>query len=67
MSLLSYAKFYESLNELPLSDRPDDDIIADDEAVDRWYQQYVRDVARKAKGNAKGPPVEFSQLPQFSA
>ncbi len=67
LALLSYAKFYESLNEIPLSDRPSDEIIEDDEAIDRWYENYLRDMTRKAKGNAKGPAVDFAQIPQFQS
>lgn len=67
MALLSYAKFYESLNEIPLTDRPDDEIIQDDEAIDQWYERYLRDATRKAKRGTQGPEVPFQQLPQFSA
>ena len=38
------------MHSLPPSDRPSDDIIEDDEALDRWYKAYVRRMASQAGG-----------------
>jgi phosphate uptake regulator len=49
-----------------LADRPPDLIIEDDDAIDRWYENYVREVNRKAKRPTGNAPA-FSELPTFSA
>jgi len=58
MTLLGYARFYDSINGMLPSDRPDDDVIQDDVALDKWYQAYLREQAhklgRKAKDNSGG-------------
>lgn len=48
MTLLGYARFYESINTMLPSDRPDDDVIQDDVALDKWYQAYLREQAHKS-------------------
>ena len=59
------------LNELPMSERPDDDdVLEDDERCDSWWNDYVRrmaqESARAAQGTrTAGPQVSFDQVPQF--
>lgn len=36
------------------SDKPADAIIEDDEKLDRWFEQYVRDIARASGKNKPG-------------
>jgi hypothetical protein len=67
MTLLSFGRFYESINSMLLEDRPDDKVIEDDEALDRWYQAYVREQTLKAakRSNAGGAFADTVQIPQF--
>jgi len=48
MTLMGFARFYESIYGMLPSDRPTDEIIEDDEALDAWYQSYLREQAIKA-------------------
>jgi hypothetical protein len=47
------------------TDKPDDKIIADDAAMDSWYENFAREQARKAaKSNGAsygGSPVSIPQ------
>jgi hypothetical protein len=38
------------------TDRPPDDIIEDDVELDRWYENYQRESAKKAAQAGKGDP-----------
>ena len=53
---------------MPASDRPDDRTIENDDAIDRWFEQYQRHAARKA--GRSGPTVTLTeaadQIPSFS-
>lgn len=45
---------------MPMTDRPPDETIEDDVALDSWYKQLSRDMARRAaqrKGAAHGVTV----------
>lgn len=53
LSLLQWARFYKSVNDMMPADKPENHIIEDDEALDRWFDNYVRETARK-----HGKPVE---------
>lgn len=55
------------LNDMPMSDRPDDYLLADDDRLDRWYDAYVRNLQHEAAkaGSGVGPTPDFSELPQF--
>lgn len=64
--------WYKSLYEMPLSDKPADSIIEDDLALDRWYTQWQRDVARRSSRSGRGggdPRYKFlndqDQIPEF--
>jgi hypothetical protein len=46
--LAQYASFYKQINALPPEHRPPDDVIDDDDQLDRWYKTFVDDMARKA-------------------
>lgn len=52
--LLQWARFYRQIYDLPPSDKPDDGTIEDDTALDKWFEQFQRDIARKSGG--KGDP-----------
>lgn len=41
-------RWYKSIYEMMPSDKPADDIIEDDERLDRWFEAYLRDLARKS-------------------
>lgn len=64
MTLLGFARFYDSIHSMLPSDRPTDDVIEDDAALDKWYQDYVREQARKAAKTSTGSMDV--QVPQFS-
>lgn len=68
MTILGYARFYQNINEMLPSDRPDDATIEDDEALDKWYQAYTREQAlkfgKKQSASAFGGDV---QIPQFNS
>lgn len=66
---MQWIRFYKQLRELPLSDQPDDETIADDARCDRWWEQYTRqiqqDAASAARGRPRGGGMDFSEIPQF--
>jgi hypothetical protein len=65
--MLQWLRFYKMLNEMPMSERPDDQTLEDDERLDRWYDAYVRKLQADAAkaGSIHGPTPEFGELPQF--
>lgn len=48
------------------SERPDDETIEDDGALDRWYESYQREMARKHGKNKQTSAADFATVPQFS-
>lgn len=55
---------------MPLEHRPDNDVIADDKALDTWHKTFTQDQARKA--GRRGDPklgifgeAEDVKLPEF--
>lgn len=66
MTVLGYARFYESINGMLPSERPDDDVIQDDVALDKWYQAYVREQAI-ASGKRTKVAAPAADIPQFNA
>jgi hypothetical protein len=40
--------WYKSIYEMHPSDKPEDKLIEDDEALDKWFDAYLKDVARKS-------------------
>lgn len=46
--------------EMPATDRPDDATLADDARLDKWFDQYVRDQARKAGRTHGDPRLQFT-------
>lgn len=65
MSLIGYARFYQQIHELPLSERPPDDVIEDDAALDQWWERFIREMYRKAaKPMAVSGDVNV-MIPQF--
>lgn len=63
MTLLGFARFYDSINNMLPSDRPDDDVIEDDAELDKWYQNYVREQA--IKSGKKNVQADFHMVPDF--
>lgn len=47
LSLVQWVRWYKSIYEMLPNDKPEDDVIEDDVALDRWFQQYLRESARK--------------------
>jgi hypothetical protein len=68
MILLGYSRFYDSLNSMLPSDRPEDAIIEDDAALDKWYEAYLREQAVKygRKSNQSETLAQF-RVPEFKA
>lgn len=54
LSLVQWARWYKSLYEMSSADRPDDDLLEDDAALDRWFDAYLREQARKAARSYRG-------------
>lgn len=48
LMLFEKALFYKSINEMSPVDRPEDKIIEDDEALDRWFETFTKQQARQA-------------------
>lgn len=65
MTVLGFARFYDSILGMLPQDRPADDVIEDDAALDSWYQEYLREAARKA-GKRSNVSMDGGQVPQFS-
>jgi hypothetical protein len=65
MTLLSYARFYDSLNNMMPSDKPDDQLLDDDEALDRWYDGYVRAQAIKYGKKSDRSGFDVANIPQY--
>ena len=70
MALVQYAFFYDSIMQLPPSDRPADDVIEDDAALDKWFERYTRDLARKQgkrQGTALSEEEARALIPKYNA
>lgn len=55
--LLYYANWYKQIFEMSPDERPADDVINDDDELDRWYKNYTRRVERElreAKRRSRG-------------
>lgn len=52
LSLYQWGKWYKSLYEMPMTDKPDDRVIEDDHALDTWFKLFQREQARKLGRNA---------------
>lgn len=65
MTILGYARFYDSINTLLPSERPSDDVIQDDAALDKWYQAYIREQAI-ASGKRQKSSGDIN-IPQFKS
>lgn len=61
MSLYHWGSWYRTVYELPMSDRPDDAIIEDDVAVDMWYRNFTRELARQAHAQKTNKPYVSEQ------
>lgn len=48
LTILQYARFYKGIYELSPAERPGEDVIADDKGLDAWYENFAREIARKA-------------------
>lgn len=48
-----WGRWYRQIYEMPAGDRPDDATIHDDKRCDAWFDQYVRNAARKS-GRGQG-------------
>lgn len=64
LQLLQWIRFYKLLNEMPMTDRPSDEVFEDDELCDRWYDAYLRQLAHES-GKARKAPEGF-ELPSFT-
>jgi hypothetical protein len=55
------------LNELPLADQPDREIVEDDERCDRWYDSYLRHLTNQAMANGSShvPAGSDWEMPTF--
>jgi hypothetical protein len=61
--VVHWGKWYKSIYEMPAVDRPEMDIIQDDNEVDLWFDSYMRDNARRAavlrqQQNRYAPPPQ---------
>jgi hypothetical protein len=63
MTVLGYARFYDSIASMLPSDKPSDDVIENDAELDRWYQNYVREMA--IKSGKKQKVGGDSQVPMY--
>lgn len=63
MTLLGYSRFYDSITSMLPSDRPSDDVIENDAELDRWYQNYIREMAIKS-GKQQKVSGDF-QVPMY--
>lgn len=70
MMLLHWGQIYKSVYEMPSTDRPDDAIIDNDAAFDRWHEHFVRERAVEAAkikaqrtGKVVGDPDAQSKVP----
>jgi hypothetical protein len=73
LALLGYARFYQQVFELLPHEQPTDDVIADDEQLDKWWTNFwnnkKRELAKHMAGQQKQGPAAtkaaFSKLPAF--
>ncbi len=66
LSLMYWTEFYNSIYEMMPEDRPSDDIIEDDESLDAYMEEYLKErnrdimAARGSKGISRGRRNAFS-------
>lgn len=53
INLISWSKWYENIYEMSLKDRPDPEIIADDEKLDMFIEEYTRKIQADASLNKR--------------
>lgn len=47
--LAYWATYYKGIYDLPSWERPADDVLTDDDALDRWFEQRMREMDREAR------------------
>lgn len=64
--MVNWANWYQSIYDMSAADRPPDNVIEDDAAIDTWSEKFVRDQERKA-GKARGRNYEddVNALPSY--
>jgi hypothetical protein len=45
--LYQWARWYDSIYKMSPTDKPTDQLIADDQQLDLWFDRFLRDAARK--------------------
>jgi hypothetical protein len=65
-------RFYQQVYALPPTDRPGDDVIKDDAALDKWYEAWQRQLAAEASklkaqqnGATVGAPAPMDAVRSF--
>lgn len=53
--MVQWIRWYKSIYEMLPSEKPEDEIIADDERLDRWFEHYLHELARRS-GKKGGDP-----------
>jgi len=49
LNLCYWSQFYQNINEMMPEDRPDDETIDNDEALDKWLEEYHRNKSEERK------------------
>ncbi len=65
IALISYARLYERVDEMPIQEKPDDSIINDDEKFDRWYEEYEAELLRKFRKQKAPTQAQLAAIPSF--
>lgn len=55
LNLISWTKYYLNINEMPLKDRPSEDIFDDDEKLDSYLAEFTRKIQAELDISKKAP------------
>jgi hypothetical protein len=61
-------RFYQQIYDLPPTDRPGDDVVDNDERLDKWYEAWMRQVASdasKVRGQQQAAAAPMEAVRKF--
>ena len=60
--MLQWVRWYKQIYEMPSSDRPDDDTIENDTALDLWFKHFLRNAAKGSGGRAGNKQFDMNKV-----
>lgn len=61
LNLLAWASFYSDIQEMPLKDRPSEEVLKDDERLDKYISEYTRKIKAEVEVERKSSILKTSK------